>query len=234
MMQHKGLVLILAAVVAGGLAPARATGQAGGIWLEPRAGWLMPTRDLGRTDILDNSGYGVFEQTDPSAMVGLGVGVDLGTRWAIRGSVDRSFRAAVEGEWQCVPFVACPAVLLPVAGDLTRWTTSVDVLYRPVTPLPLHPMLFAGVGVRRSELSWGAPEADVTLPAFSFNETRAVVRAGLGLERSVGPARLFGQVEATSSRFGGGAYESVEGNVDADRTRSIDVGVMGGLRVRLH
>lgn len=231
---RKQLMTLLAVGTSAIVVPGRLWGQTGRVWLEPKAGWLVPTRDLGRTDILGGSGYGIFDQVDQSAVVGLGIGFDLGARWALRATVDRSFAAEVKGEWRCVAFVACPSVLLPVDGQLTRWTTSADLLYRPPTPLPVAPVVFAGVGVRSSQLDWSEPAADVTLPAFSFDETEAVVRLGLGLERSLGrTARLFGEVEASSMQFGGGAYESIEGNVEAERTTALDFGFVGGIRIRL-
>ena len=96
------------------------TSSAGRAWIEPRAGYIFPTRDLGRTDIIDNQGFGVFEDADPTAVLGLGAGVDLGSGFAIRASADWTLEASVNGEWRCAPFVACPAVLLPLDGNLSR------------------------------------------------------------------------------------------------------------------
>ncbi len=132
-----------------------------------------------------------------------------------------------------MPFVACPSVLLPLEGELNRWTAAVDALYRPATTFPLVPVIFAGIGFRRSELSWSQPAANITLPALSFHETEPVYRLGLAVERSLGRAKVFGGVEATAVRFGGDLYESIEGNVEADRRLTLDMGLAGGVRIRL-
>jgi hypothetical protein len=95
------------------------------------------------------------------------------------------------------------------------------------------PFLFAGVGLRRSRLVWSEPGADITLPAFSFSETEAIYELGAGVERSLGRIRLFGEIGATAGRFGGGRYDSIEGNVPADRELALDVGLVAGARVLL-
>jgi hypothetical protein len=222
-----------AAIVAVPCVPGTISGQARHVWLEPRFGWLVPTRDLGRTDVLGGSGFGIFDRADQTAVLGVAVGVELGGPWALRSSWDRSLDASVPGEWRCVPFIACPAVLLPLEGELSRWTAGIDVLFRPATIVVVDPIVFAGVGVRRSRLVWGEPEADVTLPAFSFSETEAVYGLGVGVERSLGKLKLFGEVEATAVRFGGGRYDSIEGNVPAERKLALDVGFLAGVRVLL-
>lgn len=51
------------------------TAQTGGVWIEPRVSGLVPTRDLGRTDVLESSGFATFERADPSLSVGVGLGV---------------------------------------------------------------------------------------------------------------------------------------------------------------
>jgi hypothetical protein len=233
MLRRLVAVVSCAAVLAVAIAVAPLAGQTGRVWVEPRVGWLVPTRDLGRTDIVASAGFGVFERADQSAVLGLGAGVELGSRLALRAAVDRSLDATVVGEWKCVPFVGCPDVLLPLEGELSRWTTVIDVLYRPATPFPVEPVVFAGFGLQRNQLGWNQPEADVTLPAFSFSETEPVYRLGVGAERSLGRVKLFGEVDATAVRFGGGLYESIEGNVAADRTLSVDMGFVGGVRIRL-
>lgn len=207
--------------------------QADRLWAEPRLGWAMPTRDLGRTDVIGNAGFGDFQQVDEGVVVGLGIGASLGPRWAFRVTADRLIGASVAGEWRCAPFVACPAALLPLDAELSRWSVAADAIYRPRTHLPLDPVLFAGAGIQQSELSWGPPEADITLPALAFKEREPIYHAGAGLERRVGDATLFGTLQVTSSRFGGGLYESIEGVMPEERQRSLDVGITTGMRVRL-
>ncbi len=224
----RGLVLVALAI------PGALHAQAGHVWLEARGGWLFPTSDLGRTDVIDNWGYGVFEQVDDGAVFGVGLGVGLGSRWAIRASFDHALDVPVHGQWQCAPFVACPAVLLPLEGDLTRWSVVVDALVRPALEILVTPVFSAGVGVRRNALSWGEPAADVTLPAFSFSDTDVLVRFGVGAERALGNATLFGEFQMTTARFGGGAFESIEGSIAADRDVSIEMGLVAGVRIRLH
>jgi hypothetical protein len=203
-------------------------------WFEPRVGWMVSTRDLGRTDVIENTGFGVFEQVDPTVSLGLGIGVDLGSGVGLRVSADLALAASVHGEWRCAPFVACPAVLLPLDGDLTRWNGAVEALYTIPIGFRLRPVAFAGVGVRRAGLEWNEPAADVTLPAFSFDDTEAIYRLGAGAVYSLGAAaEIFGQVEATATRFGGGAYDSIEGSVEADRKLSFDMGFLVGVRVRV-
>jgi hypothetical protein len=205
--------------------------QAGRVWIEPRAGWLVPTGDLGRTDVLGSTGFGEFEQVDQSAALGAGVGVEFGSGWALRASAARYLKAGVRGEWRCVPFVPCPSVILPLDGELDRWMAAIDALYRPGAGLPLNPVVFAGVGVRRSALRWNPPAVDVTLPAFSFADTEAVYRLGVGVERGIGPVQLFAEVDAMAGRFGGGLYETKEGNLPADRAFTLEMGLAGGVRL---
>lgn len=233
-MMRRLFSLVSVAAIAAVCGPGWLAGQTGQVWAEPRGGWLAPTSDLGRTDVLGNTGFGVFGRVDQSPMLGVGAGVELGAGWTLRSSLDRSLGATVRGEWQCVPFVGCPAVLLPLEGELSHWTAAIDALYRPATALPLDPVVFAGLGLRRSQLDWGQPPADVTLPAFSFSETVAVYRFGTGVQRSLGRAKVFGEVQATAVRFGGGPYESIEGSIEADRKLSLDMGFIGGVRLRLH
>ncbi len=207
--------------------------QTGTVWVEARGGWLVPTNDLGRTDVIANSGFGVFERVDGSPVLGVGVGLGLGTRWALRASYDHALDADVRGEWKCAPFVACPSVLLPLDGVMSRQTAMIDAMYRPAAELPLTPVLFAGLGVRKSRLTWSEPAADITLPAFSFDETDPVVRFGLGLERTLGATSLFGEVAMTTTRFGGASFESIEGSLPADRDLSLDLGLFAGVRITL-
>ena len=208
-------------------------GTLGGIWVEPRGGWRVPTTDLGRTDVIAGTGYGIFEMAEQSIVFGLAAGFEAGAGLALRISVLRSPEKAVHGEWKCVPFIACLAVLLPLDGDLSAWTGAIDVLYRLPMQLALEPVVFAGAGFRRSRLDWSQPAADVTLPGFSFKETVPIYRFGGGVGYAVGAATVFAEVEAVAARFGGGSYESIEGSVEADRELSVDVGFLGGVRVRL-
>ncbi len=78
MMRRLLSVVSYAAIVAVPWASRPIAGQVGQVWVEPRVGWLVPTRNLGRTDILGNAGFGVFQQVDQSAVLGLGAGVELG------------------------------------------------------------------------------------------------------------------------------------------------------------
>jgi len=141
--------------------------------------------------------------------------------------------APVSGEWRCAPFAACPDVLLPLEGEMERWSVGLDALYRPTSALPVDVRLFVGVGYRRNHLSWGEPSADVQLPAFEFEEGRVAYRLGGGLERSLEAISVFGEAEALASNFGGAPYESIEGNLEGKRQTTLDVSVVGGFRIRL-
>lgn len=215
------------------LGPERAVAQAGQIWIEPRLGWVMPMQDLGRTDILGGAGYGVFGQLDPGLSFGLGVGVGIAERWALRVYSDRTRDQAVPGEWRCAPFVVCPAVLLRLDAEMDRSAVGLDVLYRPDLGLPVRTTLSSGVAVRKNTLTWSSPDADVALPTLRFEDQQALYRFGIGLDHSLGAATLFSEVEALFSHFGGRAYQSIEGSVIEDRPTTVDVGLVGGLRVRV-
>jgi hypothetical protein len=222
-----------AALLLGPAVVTPAAAQVGQVWVEPRAGWVLPTRDLGRTDVIGGSGYGVFEQANAGLSVGVGVGVGITDAWALRLSGDRTSDLAVSGEWRCAPFVACPSVLLPLDGELDRWSMGLDVMYRPALGLPVEPTLFGGLAVRQSSLTWDPPAADLTLPALGFEERGVLYRLGVGVQRAIGAATAFAEVEASTSRFGGAPYRSVEGGLEADHQAALDIGLIGGIRVRV-
>lgn len=219
--------LYLLALVAMVFIPGWTTAQ---VWVEPHIGWNAPTSDLGRTDIISSNGFGEFERAEPHAVFGLGVGLNLGNQWSLRASVDRALEAAVEGEWKCAPFVACPAVLLPLDGQLSYWNVALDALYRIPLPVPVSPYLSAGIGLRKSDLDWSDPPADIVLPAFSFNETNVAYRLGVGVEYLTGVAAFFGAVEASASRFGGAPFRSIEGSIEEDRPLALEMGITAGVR----
>lgn len=221
-----------AAALLGPAVAAPAAAQVGRVWIEPRAGWVVPTRDLGRTDVIGASGYGEFGRLDAGLSLGVGVGVAVADAWALRLSGDRTSNLAVSGEWRCAPFVACPDVLLPLDGEMDRWSVGLDVIYRPAAGLPVEPTLFAGLAVRESSLTWDAGDI-VQFPALGFEERGIAYRLGAGLQRAVGPTTAFAEVEASTSRFGGAAYPSIEGDLEADRPAALDIGLMAGMRIRV-
>jgi hypothetical protein len=222
-----------AALLLGPAVVTPAAAQVGQVWIEPRAGWVLPTRDLGRTDVIGGSGYGVFEQVEAGLTVGVGVGVGVADAWALRISGDRTRDLAVSGEWRCAPFVACPSIILPLDGELDRWSVGLDVVYRPALGLPVEPTLFGGLALRQSSLTWSPNTVPITLPALGFEDRETVFRLGAGVQRAIGAATAFAEVEASTSRFGGAPYASIEGGLEADRHAALDIGLIAGMRVRV-
>jgi len=218
------------------LLPASLAGQAGTVWLEPHGSWGIPTGDLGRTAVLANNGYGDFGDYGSGLSLGLAGGVEVGGGLAVRASVDRVFDTDVEGQWLCVPFIACPAVVVPLDGEASRWSAAVDVQYRPGAELPVAPVLSAGIGIARTRVDWAEPDVDFSLPAMVFEDTTPMYRVGLGAERGLGRTVFFAEVAGTLLRFGGPDYQSIEGDIPADiskPTTQFDVAVGGGFRIRV-
>lgn len=206
------------------------SGQGRGVRIEPRVGLLVATTDLGRTDVLGGLGFGEFGSADVATTLGFGARVLFGSMWTVRASVDWSAETAVAGEWKCAPSVPCPAVLLPLRGELSRWSASVDAGFR-IAALPLNPTLYAGFGLRESELDWGPPEADVTLPAFSFEEREPTYRLGIGVEKSLGSVTVFAEVDGLASRFGGHAFGEAQTRLEEERDLRWDLGLSGGVSI---
>ncbi len=233
------LLLLVAFIVFAGVGPTGTAAQrasqdpAGGLWVGARLGGHVPLRHLGRTDILASSGYGAFERADRGGTLGFDALLHVSPRWALRATLDRAGGASVAGEWKCVPFVACPSVLLPLDGELSHWTGVLAASFRAEIESIPDPRFWFGLGFRRNALEWGPPAADITLPAVSFHETTVAYRLGVGIEQPLGRARAFGEVETTASRFGGGLYQSIEGGIEADRRLAVDLTLTAGLRVRL-
>ena len=224
------LVLLVALCV-----PVAAAAQSGTVWLEPHGSWSQPTRDLGRTGVVAASGWGEFSRADPAPTLGLGVGVGLSSDLMLRLTADRLFESDVQGEWHCVPFIACPSVVIPLDGEMSRWSAVLDLQYRPGPNLPVGPVLSLGTGVARTRVEWNEPDI-IQVGISEFTETAPVYRLGVGGEAGAGPVALVGEVRGTVLRFGGADYRSIEGDLIApvtEPTTQFDLSFGAGVRIRI-
>lgn len=212
-------------------APSNALGQDPPFGFELRAGFVSPTSELGRTEVLQGAGYVVFDEPGTAATLGGAVLARVSGPWSLRVSVDHQFDTDVDGAWYCAPFVACPAVLIEPEGQLRRWVLGADVRLRALSvPGPVQPVVFAGGGVRWSRLRWSSPIDEVPIPQ-AFDQQDFFWRLGLGASGRVGPVELFGEAGGTVGPFGVESEQYIEGLVPDGRETGLDVGVIAGVRI---
>lgn len=222
------------------LLPLRATAQAGpfgSVSLELRGGYSFPSEGLGRTGVLDGTGYVAFSRPDPTARLGVGIEFGLVGPLAARITADRALETGADGQWFCDAFSPCPSVLILVDGRMRLWSAAADVVFRPATTgWPLVPTLFIGAGIRDYDLRWESPIPEVPIPT-EFRNRRVFVRPGLGAELARGGWTAFAEVDAAIGGFGTSAPLFIEGTTPPDQMgeppRQVDIGISLGLRLRV-
>jgi hypothetical protein len=214
------------------ICPPSAVAQKDGkrVAVEARFGYVRPTAELGRTAVLESTGYVEFGKADPGASVGAAALVHLNGPFSVRLAVDYSLGSNARGQWSCAPFVACPAVVILADGEISRTSVGGDLRYTPkASEWPVEPVVFAGAGWRWHRLRWTA-DPDVPIPD-AFDESDFFTRVGAGAARDAGPASFFFEIETLIGPFGSEEERFIEGSVPADRNTQVDVGLVAGVRL---
>jgi hypothetical protein len=181
----KALVAVLAVALAATARLGAQERQAPRISLEARIEYAHPTRDLGRTGVL-GGGYVAFERVRAGPALGGGLSVQVAGPFHVRVRADFAAETAVSGQWFCDAFTPCPALLIPVDGQVRSWSLGAEIHYRPeFAALPFEPSMFLGSGRHARRIRWDSPVPDVPIPT-SYHQSSAFLRAGLGASRSVG------------------------------------------------
>ncbi|MDH3224108.1 MAG: hypothetical protein OEO23_10375, partial [Gemmatimonadota bacterium] len=171
---------------------------------EARAGYTIPTRELGRTGILGTprQGYLAFEEMEAGPIFGAGLAAHLSGPFSVRMTGDYAPETDARGQFFCEITTPCPAVLQLVEAQVRRWSVGADLQLRlPHVVAAVEPTLFVGVVRRTHQVRWESPILEVPIPT-SYDRSSYYLRPGIGVSRSTGPVALFLEAEAVIGDFG--------------------------------
>lgn len=206
--------------------------------VEARAGYTNPTRELGRTPVLQESqtalGYVAFGEVEATPVLGVGATARLHGPLSLRLLADYGLETSVEGQWFCDVIAPCPAVLQLVKGDVRTWSVGADLrLALPQIAWGLEPTAFVGVARRSYRIRWNSPIPEVPIPT-AHDQANYHLRPGLGVARTFGSVAFFAEADASIGDFGAELPVLIEGTTPSDdlgdRGTQFDIGLSVGAR----
>jgi hypothetical protein len=199
--------------------------------MELRASYLGHTDDLGRTPPVNQSASIFVNEVEAVPSFGLGLGLPVSDRMALRITVDRSLYAAATGYMQCAPYATCTAGFQTVPVHVRRWEVGLDAQLRPGTDwLPFNPVMTAGVGARRTQTAWWQSNSSYSDDAQRTFDVSLAFRVGIGGEKIAGPVNLFFETAATAAQDGQPAQQFIEGAFPDSRRTNVLLSLSGGVR----
>ncbi len=230
-------LVMMATILVAPAAVAAQDGSQARLSFEARAGYTLPTRELGRTGVLGTPGQGylALEEADAGPVFGAGLTAHLSGPLSVRVTGDYAPETDARGQFFCELSSPCPAVLQLVEAQVQRWSVGADLQLRlPQVVAAVEPMFFVGVVRRTHEVRWESPILEVPIPT-SYDRSSYYLRPGLGASRSAGPVAFFLEAEALIGGFGETPFP--DGTVPPDQLgdprRQVDLGLTAGVRLRV-
>ena len=173
------------------LPPAPGASQAVGDWnIIPQAGFFLSPGDIGPVAQVSVARYLDVREVDPKASFGVLVERTLpgeGLALFVRGLYALPTDAI--GAFNCLPGLACPALLLESGSEIQTWSGAAGLRYSPLPELSsVRPFLTLGAGLEQNRFSWS--DHGTWIDGGSHTETVGVLQFGAGLDVEVGPLPL--------------------------------------------